>query len=192
MKTATSKFTLIALGSLAALAACAQSTEPAATPLAQVAGTVAAQEAASATPIAAAAGATAASTYTPDPALPSVLVHKNANCGCCVLWVEHMRKSGFQVEVRDSEDLEPLKNSLGVPPEKRSCHTAEVAGYFIEGHVPAEDVRNFLARKPEAKGLVVAGMPMGSPGMEVPDGRTQPYTVELVAKDGTSSAFAEH
>ena len=79
-----------------------------------------------------------------------------------------------------------------MPYGKGSCHTAEVAGYFVEGHVPAADVKRLIAEKPDAKGLVLPGMPMGSPGMESPDGRIQPYTVELVARDGTVSPFAEH
>ena len=73
-----------------------------------------------------------------------------------------------------------------------SCHTAEIGGYFVEGHVPAEDIKRLLAEQPDAKGLVLPGMPAGSPGMEMPDGRTQPYTVELVARDGTTAAFAHH
>lgn len=123
---------------------------------------------------------------------PLIVVHKSASCGCCGSWVEHMRKASFAVEVRDQDDINPLKERLGVPDGKASCHTAEVGGYFIEGHVPAEDVKRLLTEKPDAKGLVLPGMPMGSPGMEMPDGRTQPYTVELVHKDGSTSAFANH
>ena len=126
------------------------------------------------------------------PVLPLVTVHKNANCGCCVLWVEHLRAEGFTVEVRNEDNLDPLKVALGVPASKRSCHTAKVGGYFIEGHVPAGDIKNLLAKKPKAKGLVLPGMPLGSPGMETPDDRKQPYTVEIVATDGTTSAFATH
>ena len=123
---------------------------------------------------------------------PLVVVHKNEYCGCCNGWVEHMRKAGFEVEVRNVANMSPVKERVGVPPGKGSCHTAEVGGYFIEGHVPAVDVKRLLAEKPDAKGLAVPGMPVGSPGMEAPDGRTQPYTVELVAKDGSTSAYAEH
>ena len=127
-----------------------------------------------------------------DANAPRMIVHKSASCGCCGLWVDHMRAAGFAVEVRNSDDLNPLKERVGVPYGKGSCHTAEVGGYFIEGHVPAEDVKRLIAEKPDAKGLVLPGMPMGSPGMENPDGRIQPYTVELVGRDGTTSAFAEH
>ena len=123
---------------------------------------------------------------------PLLVVHKSPSCGCCGLWVEHMQQAGFPVEVRDTNDLNPIKERLGVPYGKGSCHTAEVAGYVIEGHVPADDVKRLLADRPDAKGLVLPGMPLGSPGMETPDGRTDAYTVELIANDGTTSAFAQH
>lgn len=126
------------------------------------------------------------------PVLPLVVVNKNATCGCCKAWVEHMRKAGFTVEVLDIDNLDPVKTRVGVPVGKGSCHTAEVGGYFVEGHVPAADVKQMLALKPDAKGLVLPGMPMGSPGMEMPDGSTQPYTVELVRRDGTATVFARH
>lgn len=135
---------------------------------------------------------TAAPAAAPDVALPRVVVHKSESCGCCTLWVEHMQEAGFQVEVRNSDDLGPVKERLGVPYGKGSCHTAEVGGYFIEGHIPADDVKRLLASKPDAKGLVVPGMPLGSPGMEAPDGRMQPYTVELVGRDGKTTAYARH
>ena len=125
-------------------------------------------------------------------ALPVIVVSKNASCGCCTGWVDHMRKAGFTVEVRDVDNLDPIKTRVGVPAGKGSCHTAEVGGYFIEGHVPAEDIKRLVADKPNAKGLVLPGMPLGSPGMELPDGTTQPYIVELVTNDGRSHAFAYH
>ena len=127
-----------------------------------------------------------------DTALPLVVVHKNPTCGCCEGWVDHMRQAGFRVEVRDEDNLDPVKQRLGVPHGKGSCHTAEVGGYLVEGHVPAQDVKRLLAEKPDAKGLVLPGMPMGSPGMEMPDGTVQPYTVELVKPDGSTSAYAVH
>jgi hypothetical protein len=124
-------------------------------------------------------------------ALPLLVVSKNPSCGCCGLWVEHMRQSGFQVQVHEIDNLDPIKTRLGVPAGKGSCHTAEVGGYFIEGHVPAEDIKRLLAEKSDAKGLVLPGMPKGAPGMERPE-MAQPYTVELIARDGTTSVFAEH
>ncbi|MEN5119026.1 DUF411 domain-containing protein [Luteimonas sp. TWI662] len=119
-------------------------------------------------------------------------VHKTATCGCCGKWVEHMQRDGFEVETLDVENLAAVKTRLGVPDAMASCHTAEIDGYFIEGHVPAADVRRLLAERPDARGIAVPGMPMGSPGMEMPDGRSQAYTVELVAADGTHRPFAEH
>src|SRR3546814_2120209 len=123
---------------------------------------------------------------------PLVVVHKNESCGCCNGWVSHMRKAGFEVEVRNVANMNPVKERVGVPAGKGSCHTAEVGGYFIEGHVPAVDVKRLLAEKPDAKGLVLAGMPLGSPGMEVPDGTVQPYTVEIIDQQGEATAFARH
>lgn len=125
-------------------------------------------------------------------ALPQAVVNKSLTCGCCELWVEHMQDAGFPVRVVNTEDLNPIKERVGVPYGKASCHTAEVDGYFVEGHVPAEDIKRLLAERPEGKGLVLPGMPAGSPGMERPDGRVQPYVVELVNRDGTTSPFAHH
>lgn len=139
-------------------------------------------------------GATSAEgpTTTSEATLPLVVVHKDPYCGCCNGWIEHMRQAGFPVEARNEDDMAPIKARAGVPFGKGSCHTAMVGGYFIEGHVPAEDVKRLLAEKPDARGLALPGMPMGSPGMEMPDGRTQPYTVELVANDGSTGPYAQH
>ena len=134
----------------------------------------------------------ASSTTAIAAALPVVAVYKTPWCGCCKLWVEHLRKAGFTVEVHDVEDLDAEKDRMGVPADKRSCHTAEVAGYYVEGHVPATDIKRLLKDKPKAEGLVLPGMPMGSPGMEMPDGRTQPFTVELVDAKGQATVFARH
>jgi hypothetical protein len=181
----------IVLAAALPLAACARAPEPAPVPVAAPASAPA-----PATSPASAPAGTAPTAAQPapaiDPALPHVVVHKNASCGCCLLWVEHMQQAGFAVEVRNVDNLEPVKTRVGVPAGKGSCHTAEVGGYFVEGHVPAEDVKRLLAERPDAKGLTVPGMPLGSPGMEVPDGRVQPYTAELVHADGSTSAFARH
>jgi len=131
----------------------------------------------------------------PPVAIPAdmvtVLVHKSPTCGCCGGWVEHLRASGFVVQVDDTDSLDLIKARLGVPADKAACHTAEVGGYVIEGHVPAEDIRRLLAEKPAARGLVLPGMPMGSPGMGEP-GSGPPYTVELLATDGSSRSFQQH
>ena len=145
--------------------------------------------AAPAAPTADPEGATAAIA---DSALPHVLVHKTPTCGCCGSWIEHLRDAGFSVEAQDHDDLGPAKERLGVPYGKGSCHTAEVGGYLVEGHVPAEDIKRLLAEKPDARGLVLPGMPVGSPGMESPDGFVQPYTVELVERDGSTRPWASH
>ena len=121
-----------------------------------------------------------------------VHVHKDANCGCCNGWIEHMRAAGFRVVAHDSADMVAVKRRLGIPLEQASCHTAEVAGYVIEGHVPIEDVQRLLREKPVARGLVLPGMPIGSPGMESPDGHRQPFTVNLLGKDGTLQPYARH
>lgn len=127
-----------------------------------------------------------------DNALPLVTVHKSPYCGCCEKWVEHMQAAGFRVEVVNTDDMTPVKQRVGIPPGKGSCHTAEVGGYFVEGHVPAEDVKRLLAEKPDARGIAVPGMPIGSPGMESPDGRVQAYDVQLVDKQGETSTWSRH
>jgi hypothetical protein len=166
--------------SATALAACARTPEVAATAAVATSG-----------PAATPAQATVAAAPKQQ-ALPLMVVHKSPSCGCCGSWIEHMQKAGFKVETRNVDDMGPVKARVGVPFAKGSCHTAEVGGYFIEGHVPAEDVKRLLAEHPDARGLTVPGMPAGSPGMELPDGSVQPYVVELVARDGTTSVFARH
>lgn len=123
--------------------------------------------------------------------LPAMTVYKNEGCTCCDLWAKHLRNAGFTVEVHALDNMAPTKERVGVPAAMGSCHTGEVEGYFVEGHVPVEDVLRLLELRPDAKGLTVPGMPLGSPGMEVP-GRNQPYEVLLVARDGTTSVFARH
>ena len=123
---------------------------------------------------------------------PLLVVTKNASCGCCSQWVDAMRRAGFDVQVHDVDNLDPIKTTLGVPVGKGACHTAEIEGYFVEGHVPAEDIRRLLETRPDARGLVLPGMPAGAPGMEMPGGDTTPYTVELVRMDGSTEVFARH
>lgn len=127
-----------------------------------------------------------------DSALPEVTVHKSASCGCCKVWAQHLRNAGFPVVVRNADDLTPVKQRLGVPSRVGSCHTAEVEGYLVEGHVPVEDITRLLRERPDAKGLAVPGMPRGSPGMEAPPEEVQPYDVLLVARDGSTAVFAHH
>jgi hypothetical protein len=96
----------------------------------------------------------------------TVVVYKSPTCGCCNKWVDHMKEHGFTVVTHDMNDVTPMKQQLGVPANHTSCHTAKVAGYTIEGHVPADLVRKMLNEKATFRGLAVGGMPMGSPGME--------------------------
>jgi hypothetical protein len=110
--------------------------------------------------------------------LPRMVVTKDPTCGCCTAWVEHVRAAGFDVAVVESSDLSRLKIRLGVPQTLASCHTAEIGGYVIEGHVPPAVIKRLLAEKPDAKGLAVPGMPVGSPGMEVEG--MEPDTFEVV------------
>jgi len=123
---------------------------------------------------------------------PRVVVHKSESCGCCKLWVDHLAHAGFTVDVINESNLGPIKERVGVPYGKGSCHTAEVGGYFVEGHVPAADIKRLLRERPKAKGLTVPGMPAGSPGMEVPSGQVDPYDVLLIGNDGSTSVYAHH
>ncbi|MCG9576794.1 DUF411 domain-containing protein [Vibrio tubiashii] len=96
-----------------------------------------------------------------------VINHKSPYCGCCTEWTKHMQDAGFNVDEKLHENMNPIKQKLGITPELASCHTAEINGYVFEGHIPAEDIKAFLENPPRnAKGLAVPGMPMGSPGME--------------------------
>lgn len=124
--------------------------------------------------------------------LPLMTVHRHLSCGCCGGWVEHMRAAGFSVQVNNVQDVMAPKRRLGVPDNQASCHTTEVGGYVVEGHVPASDILKLLRDKPRARGLVLPGMPLGSPGMEVPDGSAQAYTVQLLGLDGSLRDFSQH
>lgn len=125
--------------------------------------------------------------------LPNVHVVKDASCSCCNDWIGHIRDAGFPVSFEEMEPgaLADLKASLGLQATQISCHTARVEGYVIEGHVPAADVKRLLADMPDAIGLAVPGMPMGSPGMGS-EGDREPYEVLLIARDGSASAFAQY
>jgi hypothetical protein len=101
-------------------------------------------------------------------AADTVVVYKTPTCGCCSDWVDHVRAHGFTVVTHDLDDLSQIKQQLGVPAGRISCHTAVVRGYTVEGHVPADLIHKMLAEKPRFRGLAVPGMPLGSPGMEGP------------------------
>lgn len=120
-----------------------------------------------------------------------ITVFRSPNCGCCGLWMEHLEAAGFQVNDNVTENLEAVKQQYDIPENLATCHTASVAGYVIEGHVPAEDIQRLLAEKPAVAGLAVPGMPIGSPGMES-GGYVEPYTVFSFTEDDNMATFAEH
>jgi hypothetical protein len=123
--------------------------------------------------------------------LPQIEVFKNPDCGCCGAWVDHLKAAGFPVKVHETPDTSAVRKRHGIPNELGSCHTGVVAGYALEGHVPADEIKRLLAKKPSAAGLSVPGMPVGSPGMEV-GSRKDPFQVLLIDKAGRSSVFASY
>ena len=123
--------------------------------------------------------------------LPVVQVYKSPTCGCCGAWVDHLKAAGFTVKVTEVNDTTEQRKRYGFPDRFGSCHTAIVAGYIVEGHVPAAEVKRLLDLKPAALGLSVPGMPLGSPGMEVGD-RRDPYDVFLIDKSGRETVFAHY
>ena len=130
----------------------------------------------------------------PDPghAMPVVDVYKSPECGCCKAWAEHLQKNGFTVNLHEVGDVPAARKKLGMPNRYGSCHTAKVEQYLVEGHVPAADIKKLLRKHPKALGLAVPAMPLGSPGMEMEDGRSVPYDTLLVTQDGKAKVFAHH
>ena len=122
--------------------------------------------------------------------LASMQVYRDPACGCCEEWAERAREAGFQVAVSDNSDMPAVKRQHGVPEELASCHTTLVGGYVLEGHVPLDDVKRLLKNRPAGvKGIAVAGMPRGSPGMEMPDGSRDPFQVMAFDASGRISVF---
>ena len=121
--------------------------------------------------------------------LPAVTVYKSATCGCCSNWIEHMRANGFMVTSHDVEDVGAVKTKYGVPPEAGSCHTSLVDGYVVEGHVPADTIKRLLRERPKVAGIAVPGMPVGSPGMEVPGRPADSYTIVAFEKSGKYTVY---
>jgi hypothetical protein len=124
------------------------------------------------------------------PAAPKMTVYKSPTCGCCAKWVAHMRNAGFDVTVNDVPNVGEIKAQNHVPADAQSCHTALVGGYVVEGHVPADVVKQLLKEKPAVAGLAVPGMPIGSPGMESADGNKQAYNVVSFDKAGKTQVYA--
>jgi hypothetical protein len=122
---------------------------------------------------------------------PVIEVYKTPTCGCCALWVDHLKENGFEVRTTDLPDVVPLKVKHGVPDNMYSCHTGVVDGYAIEGHVPAAEIARLLKERPGVGGLAVPGMPIGSPGMEVGN-QVQPYDVIAFERGGGGRVFASY
>lgn len=123
---------------------------------------------------------------------PLIEVYKSATCGCCEQWVDHLRANGFKVRAQNVPNTAAYRTKLGVPATLGSCHTGTIGGYVLEGHVPAADIKRLLAEKPKATGLAVPGMPMGSPGMEVPGEPADAYDVLLFRADGKSTVYRHY
>lgn len=126
-------------------------------------------------------------------ALPVMQVWKDPNCGCCKDWISYLERDGFQVQVFDTGNT-AARQRLGLPVKYGSCHTALIGGYVVEGHVSAREIRRLLAEKPQAIGLAVPRMPIGSPGMDGPEygGQKDPYDVLLVLRDGSSRVYQSY
>lgn len=128
----------------------------------------------------------AAGTMIASPAMAaSMTVYKSPSCGCCGDWIDHVRAHGFDVEVKDTDEMGMVKAMTGVPAEMQSCHTGVIDGKVVEGHVPADALARFLETAPEgAQGIAVPGMPIGSPGMEQGDVQ-EPYDIITWGENGT-------
>jgi hypothetical protein len=121
-----------------------------------------------------------------------ITVYRSPSCNCCGAWVEHMRKNGFNIQADiKTDDVDAIKQKYNLPPELASCHTAIIDGYVMEGHIPADDIKNFLQRKPSVRGLAVPGMVIGTPGMESGDTK-QPFTIMTFDKTGSIAEFKEY
>ena len=140
----------------------------------------------------AAAAAVLAAPHAWAAAPPPLTVYKTASCGCCRGWITIMTRAGYRPKVVNVEDVTPIGKRHGVPFELASCHLATVGGYVVVGHVPAADVGRLLKERPKALGITVPGMPLGSPGMEMPDGRKEPYQTLLLLPGGKTRVFARH
>lgn len=123
---------------------------------------------------------------------PPLTIYKTASCGCCKGWITTMTRAGYRPKVVNVDDVSPIGERHGVPFELSSCHLATIGGYVVVGHVPPADVGRLLKERPKALGITVPGMPLGSPGMETPDGRKEPYRTLLLLAGGKTRVFARH
>lgn len=122
----------------------------------------------------------------------NLLIYKNDSCSCCTLWGNHMKQNGFKVQIVNVENLAVIKSEKSVVRGLESCHTAIIEGYVIEGHVPSKEVTRLLEEKPDAIGLAVGGMPIGSPGMEMDGHPGDAYDVILFRADGSHEVYASY
>ena len=141
--------------------------------------------------LAALAGSAAIQPLAAGEALPKVIVHRDPSCDCCGGWVKHIREAGFPVEVIETTELNRVKARLKVPQTLAACHTAELGAYVIEGHIPAPAIKKLLGEKPQAIGLAVPGMPVGSPGMDAGGAPPETYDVVLFGP-GVQRTFARY
>ena len=123
---------------------------------------------------------------------PTAVVYKTSSCGCCKMWVEHLKANGFTVEAKDvsSDEVRAVSKAAGLKDDDTSCHTAKIGGYIVEGHVPASDIQRMLKEKPAIAGIAAPGMPQGSPGME--QGSKEPFDVVAFTKDGKTKLYSKH
>jgi hypothetical protein len=125
-------------------------------------------------------------------AAQKVTVYKTSSCGCCKLWVDHLKANGFDVQAMDvsAEQVRSVSKAAGLKDDDVSCHTAKIGNYVVEGHVPADDIKRMLKEKPAIAGIAAPGMPQGSPGME--QGAKEAYDVVAFTKDGKTTVYAKH
>ena len=123
---------------------------------------------------------------------PPFTVYKTASCGCCQGWITTMTRAGYRPKVIVVDDVSPIGRKQGVPFELSSCHLSTIGGYVVVGHTPTADVARLLRERPKALGLSVPGMPLGSPGMETPNGRKEPFETLLLLRGGKTRVFARH
>lgn len=122
---------------------------------------------------------------------PEVVVYKSPTCGCCTKWVSYLRSNGFNVTQIDTQNIKAVKQNQGIPLNLESCHTAIVEGYIVEGHVPVHAINRMLKEKPPIKGIAVAGMPIGSPGMEQ-GSRKDPFDVVTIQSSGPATVYESY
>ncbi len=125
-------------------------------------------------------------------AMPEMVVYRSPTCGCCSDWVSYVEEHGYTVTVEDVQDIAVVKEEHNIPQRAWSCHTALVDGYVVEGHVPIEDIERLLSERPDVAGIAVPGMPVGSPGMEVPGAELQPFDVVTFDVAGNTEVYSTY